>query len=181
MDHHASGTGKIAEALRSLLLAGLALGMLQSAALAESAPVPTGFQFLCMDHPGECRGGGASSVQVTPQLLSLLNEVNKSVNASIKPAPFEPIDIWSLNVRQGDCEDYVLAKRRALIRRGVPASALSIVYALRNGGGHAILALHTNEATLALDNMSSRIKPLNRTGYKVVSMSGPDPRVWYRP
>lgn len=117
---------------------------------------------------------------LTEKLQETLERVNRQVNASIKPVRDER-DMWQVGVSQGDCEEYVLAKRRALIRAGVPASSLSIVYALRNGGGHAILAVHTNRGYLALDNMSKTIKPLRSTGYRIVSMSGPDPKVWHRP
>lgn len=142
--------------------------------------MPTGFWAFCKKHPGECRGGGAASVPRTDELMALLERVNGRVNRSIRPNRHDPKDVWEIGVSEGDCEEYVLAKRRALIREGVPASALSIVYALHNGGGHAILAVHTDKGSLALDNISSRIKPLGRTGYKLISMSGPNPVVWQR-
>ena len=118
---------------------------------------------------------------LTDELMALLRGTNAQVNASIAPVSFEPIDIWSVGVKQGDCEEYVLAKRRALIRKGIPASALSIIYALRNGGGHAILGVRTDRGMFVLDNMTGGIKPLKSTGYRIVSMSGPDPMVWERP
>ena len=66
------------------------------------------------------------------------------------------------------------------IAAGLPASALSIVYALRNGGGHAILAVNTDKGSVVLDNKTSRIKPLHQTGYRLISMSGPNPLIWHR-
>ena len=159
----------------------LALGAGIATAVAGEVPVPSGFRYLCEDYPQECRGGGARWVALTEELLGQIKGINSQVNRSIKPVPFEPIDIWTPNASRGDCEDYVLAKRQALIRLGIPASALSYVYALRNGGGHAVLAVHTDHGTLVLDYMNSTIRPLERTGYQIVSMSGPDPRVWFRP
>lgn len=141
-------------------------------------PVPTGFKVMCVMHPGECRGGGASKVTLTDDVMALLERVNAEVNASIVPVRETDRDIWSPGAARGDCEEFVLAKRKALIRAGIPASALSYVYALRNGGGHAILAVHTSGGSFALDNMSGRVKPLNRTGYRIVSLSGPNPTVW---
>jgi predicted transglutaminase-like cysteine proteinase len=149
-----------------------------AASAGSTTPVPRGFLLMCIDHPAECRGGGAREVDYDAQLAKLLSSVNRQVNRTIKPVRNEVIDVWSINVSRGDCEDYVLAKRRALISAGVPASALSIVYALRNGGGHAILAVHTSKGSFALDNMTAVIKPLTATGYKLISMSGPNPRVW---
>jgi predicted transglutaminase-like cysteine proteinase len=143
-------------------------------------PVPTGFQVMCVLHPGECRGGGASKVTLTDDLMALLERVNAQINSAIVPVREDDRDIWSPGAARGDCEEYVLAKRRALIRAGIPASAMSYVYALRNGGGHAILAVHTSGGSFALDNMSARVKPLGRTGYRIMSLSGPDPKVWRR-
>ena len=135
---------------------------------------------MCVDHPGECLGGGARQVSYDGDLATLLERVNRQVNRRIAPVRNEVIDVWSINATRGDCEEYVLAKRKALIAAGIPPSALSIVYALRNGGGHAILAIHTDSGSYVLDNLNARIKPLWKTGYKLVSMSGPNPRVWQR-
>jgi predicted transglutaminase-like cysteine proteinase len=161
----------------------LAATMAVSTALpaqAGSVPIPRGFLVMCQDHPSECRGGGASSIKYTDKLLALIKRVNSKVNSSITPVRDEVIDVWSVNATRGDCEEYVLAKRRALIDSGIPASSLSIIYALRNGGGHAILAIHTDRGDYVLDNMTSRIKPIWQTGYKLISMSGPNPMVWHR-
>jgi len=146
----------------------------------SAVPVPRGFQIMCIDHPSECRRGGAHEVSYDSKLVALLERVNRQVNRRITPVRNEVIDVWSIDATRGDCEEYVLAKRKALIAAGIPPSALSIVYALRNGGGHAILAIHTDRGSYVLDNMNARIKPLWNTGYKLVSMSGPNPRVWQR-
>ena len=159
----------------------LATTTMAASPILAAVPVPKGFVNMCLDHPAECRGGGPSMVHYSAALRSKLDAVNRRVNSRIRPVRKEVIDVWSINVDRGDCEEYVLAKRRALINAGVPASALSIVYALRHGGGHAVLAIHTDHGTLTLDNLSSRIKALSATGYKIISMSGPDPMVWHRP
>lgn len=147
---------------------------------APSAPIPKGFRLMCEDHPSECRGGGASKVAYTPKLAKLIRYVNLEVNSAITPEPDQLMDVWTINAKKGDCEEYVLAKRRALVSSGVPASSLRIVYALRHGGGHAILAVHTNKGDFVLDNKTSAITTLDRTGYKIVSMSGPNPLIWHR-
>lgn len=158
----------------------LSMATVAPATAGSAVPVPRGFQIMCIDHPAECRGGGSKQVAYNSKLAGLLDKVNAQVNRRITPVPNEVIDVWSVNVTRGDCEEYVLAKRKALIASGVPASALSIVYALRNGGGHAILAVHTDKGSFALDNKTGRVKSLYSTGYKLVSMSGPNPKVWTR-
>lgn len=164
--------------IASIVLA-LSTGLPATPILAD-VPVPTGFQVMCVLHASECRGGGAGKVEMTDELMAILKGVNADVNARIKPVRETDRDVWSPGATRGDCEEYVLAKRRALIRKGIPASALSFVYALRNGGGHAVLAIHTDAGSFVLDNMTAKIKPLGRTGYRIVSMSGPDPKVWRR-
>jgi predicted transglutaminase-like cysteine proteinase len=158
----------------------LSLLMAAAPASAAQAIVPKGFQAFCAANPSECKGGGASSVTYSQDLVAQLKAVNAKVNASIKPVKSEKGDVWSLNVSTGDCEEYVLAKRKALIRAGMPASALSIMFVLANGEGHAVLGVQTDKGLYVLDNLNRSIKPIGSTGYKIISRSGPNPKVWVR-
>ena len=134
---------------------------------------------MCVEHPDECEGGGASSVVVTGELAATLEKVNSDINRSIAPVSDEGPDVWSLNVSAGDCEDYVLAKRHALIASGLPPSALRIAYVMTSRQeGHAILVVKTDVRDLVLDNLSSAVLPLDESGYRVISMSESDPLVW---
>lgn len=143
------------------------------------ADVPIGYWLMCVEHPDECEGGGASSVVVTGELAATLERVNSSVNRSIAPVSDEGPDVWSLNVSAGDCEDYVLAKRHALIASGLPPSALRIAYVMTGTQeGHAILVVKTDDRDMVLDNLSNAVRPLDESGYRVISMSGSDPLVW---
>lgn len=177
-----SQKSRFARTLHFAALAALAATMAASATptLAGSkARPPLGYQLMCLKHPEECRGGGAASVNVDDQLLATLKKVNWHYNKSIRPRSDGRADVWSVNVSAGDCEDYVLAKRRALIRAGVPASSLRIAAVkTRKGEGHAILVVKTNGQDLVLDNLTNTIKPLNRTGYRIVVMSGANPLSW---
>ena len=143
------------------------------------ADVPLGYWLMCLEHPEECEAGGASSVVVTGEIAATLDSVNSSVNRSITPLNDDGQDVWSLNVTAGDCEDYVLAKRHALIASGLPPSALRIAYVVTSSQeGHAILVVKTDDRDLVLDNLSSVVRPLDESGYRIVSMSGSDPLVW---
>ena len=82
-------------------------------------------QFFCAKNRSECAGGGSSQVTMTPNLMAVLKQVNGHVNRSIRPER-DTADVWELNPTSGDCEDYVLSKRSALIRQGVSAGALRI-------------------------------------------------------
>jgi predicted transglutaminase-like cysteine proteinase len=140
---------------------------------------PLGFQLMCLQHPEECKGGGARSVKATNETMSVLKRVNAMVNRSITPRNDRGADVWNANATAGDCEDYVLAKRKALIRAGLPASALRIGYVkTRAGEGHAILIVRTSQGEFVLDNLTQAIKPLSQTGYRILSISGADPKHW---
>ncbi len=66
----------------------------------------------------------------------------------------------------GDCEDYVLEKRRQIQALGVPLSNLLITVVRKpDGEGHAILTVRTNKGDFVLDNLSDRVKPWEDTGY----------------
>jgi predicted transglutaminase-like cysteine proteinase len=140
---------------------------------------PLGYQVMCLKNPEQCKGGGKAKVEITNDLMATLKRVNGHVNRSIKPRNDSGADVWSASASSGDCEDYVMAKRAALIRAGVPSSSLRIAYVkTRQGEGHAILVVKTNGKDLVLDNLTATIRPLSQTGYRIISMSGANPRQW---
>lgn len=140
---------------------------------------PLGYQVMCLKNPASCKGGGKAKIEVTNDLMATLKRVNSHVNRSIRPRNDDGADVWSASAGSGDCEDYVLAKRAALIKAGVPSSSLRIAYVkTRRGEGHAILVVKTNGKDLVLDNLTATIRPLSQTGYRIVSMSGANPRQW---
>jgi predicted transglutaminase-like cysteine proteinase len=141
---------------------------------------PLGFAIMCLKTPRECEGGGEASVSATPQLLAMLIAINEDVNRSIKPHPDGRRDVWSAGATYGDCEEYVLAKRRALMRARVDASSLRIAFVkTTTGRDHAVLIVRTtNGGDLVLDNLTNTVMPIARTGYRLVAMSGTNPTHW---
>ena len=79
-------------------------------------------------------------------------KVNAWVNESIKP--MTDLEHWGVVERwnypddgYGDCEDYVLLKRRMLMQAGWPREALLItVVRDKKGDGHAVLTVKTDAA-----------------------------------
>lgn len=139
---------------------------------------PLGLQLFCLKEPAHCRGGGASSVSMTTDLIKVLNSVNRKVNRSIRPR-HDKGDVWSVNVASGDCEDYVLTKRAQLIKLGVSAGALRIATAFTKAGeGHAVLVVRTNRGDWVLDNRRQDIREWHKTGLTWIAMSGSNPRKW---
>ena len=121
----------------------LCLGAPQLASAKNSAPL--GYQLMCLQTPAECKGGGKSVVEGSAKTMATLRKVNASVNRSITPRADGAVDRWSASGASGDCEDYVLAKRRALIKAGFSPSALRIAYVKTSWGeGHAILVVKTS-------------------------------------
>ena len=154
-------------------------GMSLSSAATAASRAPLGYQLLCLKSPQECKGGGAASVEASEDVLRTLKRVNAHVNRAITPRNDRGADVWTASASSGDCEDYVLAKRRALMKAGFSPSALRIAYVKTRGGeGHAILVVKTNRGDLVLDNLNGAVRPLGQSGYRIVSMSGANPMNW---
>jgi predicted transglutaminase-like cysteine proteinase len=159
---------------------GLLLAFVGAApAMAAKQHAPLGYQLMCLKQPAECKGGGKAQVRATGDVMATLKRVNSQVNRSIRPRNDSGADVWNASASSGDCEDYVLAKRRQLIKAGLPASSLRIAHVkTRSGAGHAVLVVNTGKVKYVLDNLTGAIKPLSQTGYRVVSMQGANPTAW---
>ncbi len=156
-------------------------------AVGETQP-PVGFLDFCDRYPRECRPLGTASewkIRLTPQRWALLKQVNLFVNRKVRPQTDMEIynrpEVWEYpTAGVGDCEDYVLLKKRYLEGLGFPAEALLITVLLdENGGGHAVLLARTDRGDLVLDNRRDRILPWHRTGYTyLMRQSQRDPGRW---
>lgn len=152
------------------------------------ALAPYGYVQFCERNMDACRSTSERRNRVagTPANLSELDAINRMVNRRIIPmtdqAIYGKLEHWTLPgaSRKGDCEDYVLLKRRILMRRGWPASALSItVVRDEYGDGHAILTARTSSGDFILDNKTDDIRLWSKTSYKfVMRQSYIDPNVW---
>ena len=112
------------------------------------------------------------ALHATPQFIAQLNKTNQQINAAIKPVSLHgAADRWDLpldegGTRMGDCKDYALQKREALIDQGVAASDLSIAVVLtRRGEHHAVLIVTTAEGEYVLDNLTSWVTPWGDLNY----------------
>ena len=67
-------------------------------------------------------------------------------------------EVWAYPTTEGDCEDFVLLKRRKLINRGWPVGSLLVtVVRQKNGDGHAVLTVLTDRGDLVLDNLNPQV------------------------
>ncbi|MGE3067416.1 MAG: transglutaminase-like cysteine peptidase [Hyphomicrobiaceae bacterium] len=150
------------------------------------AQPPYGFVLFCNRMPRECADTSLveQRMPADPDRLSELDTVNRAVNREIEPATdmeiYGQTEYWTIPTDRGDCEDYALLKRKRLIARGWPASALLMtVVRDEKGEGHAVLTARTQIGDLILDNKNDEVKPWYRTPYRyVMRQSYLDPRVW---
>lgn len=150
----------------------------------QTAPAPDGAVALCQTYPWACAGRPGADAPAAA-LLEVAAYINRKANAAIPAisdqAQYGRAEHWALpGDLGGDCEDYVLYKKRALIAAGVPARSLLIAVVLdRRDSPHAVLILRTEAGDHVLDNVTDRILPWARTGYTFISMQDPDnPARW---
>jgi predicted transglutaminase-like cysteine proteinase len=152
-----------------------------------AAPPPYGFVRFCEANPLECRTTASRPeprVAATVERLAELDTVNRLVNRTIEPATDLEIygvqEHWTLPTLRGDCEDYALLKRKLLIQRGWPASALLLtVVKDEKGEGHAVLTARTAQGDFVLDNKVEDIRLWHATSYDfVMRQSFVEPRAW---
>ena len=134
---------------------------------------PIGHYEFCQSNAADCASVTKKPglVKLTPGLWNALQDVNNTANVMIEPITDQDLwgkeEVWSFPVNKGDCEDYVLLKRKMLMEQGVPAANLLItVVRQRNGDGHAVLAVRTDRGDFILDNLEPRIKSWEKTDYR---------------
>jgi len=148
----------------------------------EAVTAPIGLMAFCRRHPEQC-ARRANLQQAAVQTVSLnerawaeLTSVNTAVNAAISPVAdldrYNRREYWTMPISltggaAGDCEDYALEKRQALIELGWPPEALRLAVADSNWTGpHTVLIAVTDSGDFVLDNLSDRVKPWSKTPYQ---------------
>ena len=122
---------------------------------------------------------------LTSKAWSDLVKVNAWVHDNIQPITDQEhwgvVERWNYpDDGKGDCEEYVLLKRKMLMQAGWPREALLItVVRDKKGDGHAVLTVKTNRGEFVLDNQESQVLAWNKTGYRFVKrQSQSDPNTW---
>ena len=152
-----------------------------------TARPPIGWVEFCNEYANECatKPSAPRDVVLSPKAWKDLVRVNKWVNDTIKPVT--DLDHWGVVEKwsypddgKGDCEDYVLLKRRMLMQAGWPREALLItVVRDKRGDGHAVLTVKTDKGDFILDNQEEQVLHWSETGYRFVKrQSQGDPNVW---
>ncbi|HTO32247.1 MAG TPA: transglutaminase-like cysteine peptidase [Pararhizobium sp.] len=133
---------------------------------------PVGHYEFCRSQPQECRsnGGSAAPTVLTRDGWKKILEVNYDVNEAVTPMTDMEIygveERWAYPDKVGDCEDYVLLKRKLLMQAGFSPSNLLITVVLQpNGEGHAVLTVRTDRGDFVLDNMRNKVLLWSETEY----------------
>lgn len=127
----------------------------------------------------------AYSAAVWSDLEAVNQDVNKRIIPTRDRANQRVRDYWDLplthgRTRRGDCEDYVLEKREALIRLGYPPAALSIALVRTPWReNHVVLVVESAEGPFVLDSFTSQILPWSSLDYRWMARQSPDdPSTW---
>ncbi|MER9689749.1 transglutaminase-like cysteine peptidase [Mesorhizobium sp. M0139] len=180
----------IARTLRLWAAAGLAISAcwavpaLAGGAMATGGMTsqPIGHYDFCKTQPGECsiRPSNLKPAAMTDAFMRKLINVTSRVNAAVKPMSDYDIygkdEVWAYPDKGvGDCEDYVLEKRRQLSRSGVSLADLLITVVRKpDGEGHAVLTVRTDKGDYVLDNLTDKVKIWDATGYRFLKRQAID-------
>ncbi|MFN3584739.1 transglutaminase-like cysteine peptidase [Phenylobacterium sp.] len=122
---------------------------------------------------------------LSPGVWALLVSVNAKVNRDLRPrADTGSADDWSLPLQDGvgvgDCEDYALEKAQALLRAGLPRSALNLALATTETGEfHAVLLVSTRGGDFVLDNRTDEVRRWDQVPYRWRARQvGGEPFAW---
>jgi predicted transglutaminase-like cysteine proteinase len=181
------GWATIAAAASMVVQPGSAAERLLHVNVADVARPPIGWVEFCSQYPRECNVNASAprDVVMSAKAWKDLVQVNKWVNETVKP--LTDLEHWGVVERwsypddgYGDCEDYVLLKRRMLMQAGWPREALLItVVRDKKDEGHAVLTVKTDQGDFVLDNQNEHVVLWSDTGYRFVKrQSQSDPNVW---
>jgi predicted transglutaminase-like cysteine proteinase len=143
---------------------------------------PIGHYDFCKSHKGECsiRPSNLAPAAMSAALWRQLGSVTALVNATVKQMSDSDIygkdEVWAYpDSGVGDCEDYVLEKRRQLNRLGISLANLLITVVRKpDGEGHAVLTVRTSKGDYVLDNLTDKVRPWDQTGYRFLKRQAID-------
>jgi predicted transglutaminase-like cysteine proteinase len=135
-------------------------------------------------------------VVLTSDRRQQLNRINRQINGAMRQVTdaqaYGQNEYWTLplstnqvsgtanRMPEGDCEDFALEKRAALINAGWPEDSLYLAVGFSQRTGlHAVLVVATDQGDLVLDNTVSWIDPVQRTDYTWIRrQASTDLRSW---
>lgn len=117
-------------------------------------------------------GDGLQLTKANWKQISAVNEqINRAMAQRSDIEVYGVSERWALpledGLRAGDCEDFALEKRHALIAAGFPRSALNLAVAITPQGiAHTVLIVSSDRGDYVLDSLTPWILPWAKTGYQ---------------
>lgn len=147
---------------------------------------PIGHYEFCKANSAECKihTRDLGPQHVTGTIWRNIVAINALVNGSVRPMTDVDVygkdEVWAYPNGVGDCEDFVLEKRRDLMREGLALSNLLITVVRQpDGQGHAVLTVRTDKGDFILDNLTDAIRQWDQTGYVFLKRQSSDhPGSW---
>jgi predicted transglutaminase-like cysteine proteinase len=165
----------------SALAAQTALAFPASMTITGATNQPIGHYEFCKQYSAECDSIADDNgpLRLDESNWKTILEVNYTVNTAIQPMTDQEIygveERWAYPRSVGDCEDYVLLKRKMLIKAGISPSDLLVTVVLQpNGEGHAVLTVRTDRGDFVLDNMRNKVLLWAETEYRFLKRQSSD-------
>ena len=157
------------------------------ATIGAPATAPLGYVQFCRENPDDCVNAAykATNIALSESNWRQIVKINADVNNKVIPVTDQ--EHWGVPEHwgypedgKGDCEDYVLEKRRRLVKAGFPIQTLLItVVRDHKGEGHAVLTVKTDRGDFVLDNQAGKILAWQETGYRFIKrQSDENPMQW---
>lgn len=157
-----------------------------SAVVSGDARAPYAWVEFCRNHQSECKVDTREPdrVEMTPKLWKTIVGLNLKVNRDIEPVTdmehWGVVDRWDMaEDGRGDCEEYVLVKRRKLAEAGIPRRAMLVTVVIdEENAGHAVLMVRTDRGDFILDNKRNAVLPWSQTGYVFIKRESQERVAW---
>lgn len=150
----------------------------------RAVAAPTGFAGVCDRYEWVCARvahSGAAATDETHLVRAVNAQINRATHQIADQRQYGTEEYWALpTAAGGDCEDFVLLKKKLLIQQGIAPERLLIATVLDRGRNlHAVLIFRSATGDYVLDNLNDRIELWADTGYSFLEMQNPDsPERW---
>ena len=141
---------------------------------------PMNSVIFCRKYPADCRVSAPSGAQTRAQLESVNRAVNAAITGDLQKVGRPGIDPWLLSPPTGNCADYAVTKRHALLALGWGSADL--ILATVTGatiGGHVVLIVRTASENVVLDSLRPDIVSVTKTPYDWIEIQdSTNPNYW---
>ncbi len=149
---------------------------------------PFEFSVFCIHYAKDCKARRNAfryprGIDLSTKRWHSLVDVNKKVNHTIigQQKNGSILDEnWSISPVRGDCTDFAVTKRHALLAEGWPPRVLLLAEVVTLWGEHhLVLVVRLHNVDLVLDNLTDAIRPWSDTRFHWVRVQSPiNPIFW---